>query len=65
MNNRMQTVLTRQFYCRLPRRPRELRPMRLRAAKHIKSLLQLRDWLRDGECVSVVHYQPTLETDRT
>ncbi len=63
MSNRMQTVRPRQFYCRLPKRLRQLRPMRLCAAKLIKPSLQLRDWLRDGGCVFVVQYQPTLATD--
>ncbi len=63
MSDRMQTVLPRQFYCGLPKRLRQLRPMRLRAAKLIKPSLQLRDWLRDGGCVFVVQCQPTLATD--
>jgi hypothetical protein len=37
--------------------------MRLCAAKLIKPSLQLRDWLRDGGCVFIVQYQPTLATD--
>jgi hypothetical protein len=57
MSNRMQTVRPRQFYCRLPKRLRQLRPMRLCAAKLIKPSLQLRNWLRDGGCVFVVQYQ--------
>jgi hypothetical protein len=61
----MQTVLPRQFYCGLPKRLRQLGPMRLSAAKLIKPSLQLCDWLWDGGCVFVVQYQPTSAADRT
>jgi hypothetical protein len=65
MSNRMQTVLTRQIYRRLPKRLRQPRPMRLRAAKLIKPSLQLHDWLGDTGCAFIVQYQPTSAADRT
>jgi hypothetical protein len=65
MSDRMQTVLPRQFYCGLPKRLRQLRPMRLHAAKLIKPSLQLRDWLGDTGCAFIVQYQPTSAADRT
>jgi hypothetical protein len=63
MSNRMQTMLPRQFYCRLPKRLRQLRPMRPRAAKLIKPSMQLHDWLRDRGSTFVVQYQPTSAAD--
>jgi hypothetical protein len=63
MSNRMQTVLPRQFYCRLPKRLRQLRPMRPTAAKLIKPTLQLRDRLRNGRYAFAVQSQPTSATD--
>jgi hypothetical protein len=61
----MQTVLLRQFHCGLPKRLRQLGPMRLSAAKLIQLALQVHDWLGDRGCVFVVQYQPTSATDGT
>jgi hypothetical protein len=63
MSNRMQTVFPRQFYCGLPKRLRQLRPMRPTAAKLIKSSLQLHDRLGARGSVFVIQYQPTSTAD--
>jgi hypothetical protein len=59
----MKTVLPGRIYCRLPKRLRQLGPMRLSAAKLIKLALQVHDWLGDRGCGFVVQYQPTSAAD--
>ena len=62
MSNRIQAVFPGKFARGLPQRLRELRPMRLRAAKLIKPPLQLHDWLGDRDAL-LVEFQPASAAD--
>jgi hypothetical protein len=61
MSNGMQSVFPRQFYRGLPKRLRQLRPMRPTAAKLIKPLLQLRDRLGDTGSAFVIQLSADLD----